>query len=115
MRATTVKKSLTCCENEAFQPCSLELKDKDTGDQVILDVNKGTFAYKDELVKTTNTSDQICSTLYVKDKFSISNEAYHELSMMSDLPSLSQIKKLTVSLNSQCNIFNEIIGVQQSI
>ena len=116
--ATTVKKSLTCCENEAFQPCSLELKDKDTGDQVILDVNKGTFAYKDEVVKTTNTSDQICSTLYVKDKFSISNEAYHELSMMSDLPSLSQIKKLTVSLNSQCNIQscpNEIIGVQQSI
>ena len=38
--------------------------------------------------------------------------------MMSDLPSSSQIKKLTVSLNSQCDIQNcpnGIIGVQQSI
>lgn len=37
---------------------------------------------------------------------------------MSDLPSSSQIKKLTVSLNSQCairNCPNEVIGVQQSI
>ena len=38
--------------------------------------------------------------------------------MMSDFPSLSQIKKLTVLLNSQCNIQscpNEIIGIQQSL
>ena len=72
---------------------------------------------KDE-TKTTNTSDQNCSTLYIKDKFSISNEAYHELSVTSDLPSSSQIKKLTISLNSQWDIHNcpnEIVGVQQSI
>ena len=56
--------------------------------------------------------------MYIKDKFSISNEAYHELSVTSDLPSSSQIKKLTISLNSQWDIHNcpnEIVGVQQSI
>lgn len=116
--ASTVKKSLTCCENEGFQPCLLELQDKNTGDQVILNVSKGTFTCKDDQAKTTDASARIHSTLHVKDKFSISNKAYHELSMMSDLPSSSQIKKLTVSLNSQCDIRscpNGIIGVQQSI
>ena len=115
--ASNVKTCLTCCENEGFQPCLLELKDKNTGDQMILNVNKGTFTLKDE-TKTTNTSDRNCSTLYIKDKFSISNEAYHELSVTSDLPSSSQIKKLTISLNSQWDIHdcpNEIVGVQQSI
>ena len=115
--ASNIKTFLTCCENEGFQPCLLELKDKNTVDQMILNVNKGTFTLKDE-TKTTNTSDRNCSTLYIKDKFSISNEAYHELSVTSDLPSSSQIKKLTISLNSQWDIHNcpnEIVGVQQSI
>ena len=85
---------------------------------MVLDVSKGTFICKDEQAKTAGVSTRIHSTLHVKDKFSISNEGYHELSMMSDLPSSSQIKKLTVSLNSQCDIQscpNGIIGVQQSI
>ena len=47
---------------------------------MILNVNEGTFTLKDE-IKTNNTSDRTCSTLYIKDKFSISNEAYHELSV----------------------------------
>lgn len=73
--ATNIKTLLTCCENEGFQPCLLELKDKISGDQVVLDVDKGTFTGKDESLKTTNVSDLVHSTLYVKDKFSISNEA----------------------------------------
>ena len=117
--ASSIKKSLNCCEYEGFQPCLLELKDKNTGDQLTLDVNKGTFAYKDiKETKYSTTSSRTHSTLYVKDKFSVSNEAYHELSIISDLPSSNQIKKLTASLNSYCaiqNCPNEITGVQQSI
>ena len=56
---------------------------------MVLDVSKGTFTCKDEQAKTAGFSTRIHSTLHVKDKFSILNEAYHELSMMSDLPSSS--------------------------
>ena len=45
--ASSIKKFSSCCENEGFQPCLLELKDKNTGNQVTLDVNKGTFTCKD--------------------------------------------------------------------
>ena len=85
---------------------------------MILNVSKGTFTSKDEQAKTFEVSIQIHSTLHVKDKFLILNEANHELSMTSNFPSSSQIKKLTVSMNSQCDIQNcpnRTICVQQSI
>ena len=117
--ASSNKKFLSCCENEGFQPCLLELKDKNTGNQVTLDVNKGTLTCKDiKDTKYSTANSRTHSTLYVKDKFSVSNEAYHELSILSDLPSSNQIKKLTASLNSLCgvqNCPNEITSVQQSI
>jgi len=34
-----------------------------------------------------NKEDNIYSVLYVKDKLAISDNGYHELSMVSDLPS----------------------------
>ena len=52
----------------------------------------------------------------MKDKYSLSNEAYHELSMLSDdLPRSCQIKALANLLNSICDAPNGIIGVQQSL
>ena len=48
----------------------------------------------------------------------MSNEAYHELSMLSNPPSISKIQKLSKSLNSQFDISvspNNIIGVQQNV
>ena len=45
-----------------------------------------------------------CS-VYVKDKFSVSNKAFHELSMLSNLPSSSKVKNLTRTLNSQLDIY----------
>ena len=56
--------------------------------------------------------------LYILRIFLILNAAYHELRMMSDTPSSSQIKRLTVSMNSQYDFQscpNGVIGVQQSI
>ena len=55
------------------------------------------------------------SVLYVKDKFSISNEAFHELSTLSDLPSSYCIKTLTRELNSQFEILRAPNGMQQSL
>ena len=51
-------------------------------------------------------------------KFSVSNEAFHELSMVSNLPNSSQINSLTCTLNedfSICSTPNGVVGVQQSL
>jgi len=63
-------------------------------------------------------SDKLHTSLLVKDKYAVSNEAYHELSIMSDLPSFSQIRKVMKSMNAMMEITscpNNICGVQQSI
>ena len=67
----------------------------------------------------SDSDDKIYSTLYVKDKFSISDQAFHELSLLaSDLPKSYQVKKLAQTLNSEFEIKpapNKILGVQQSL
>ena len=48
----------------------------------------------------------------------MSNQAYHELSIISDLPNLSRVRKLTETLNSQFHIYNcpnNVIGIQHSL
>ena len=53
------------------------------------------------------------------DKFSISDQAFHELSLLaSDLPKSYQVKKAVQALNSEFEIKpapNKILGVQQSL
>ena len=60
--------------------------------------------------------DKVQSALFVKDKYSISDQAFHEISMITPgLPSCSTVKKLALSMNSEFEISpcpNEIIGVQ---
>ena len=115
---TNIQNSLNHCKEEGFQPRLIELEQIDTGENLTLDIAKGTFTNSYKGLETSTTDEQLHSALYVKDKFTISNEAYHELSMISDLPSSSQVKKLTGVLNSQYDIKkcpNGIIGVQQSI
>lgn len=66
----------------------------------------------------SNGRDRLHSTLHIKDRFSISNEAYHELSMVSDLPRSNQIQTLVQEMNSEfviCSTPNEVVGVQQSL
>ena len=59
------------------------------------------------------------SLLYVKDKFSISDKAFHELSsIVPTLPKCGQVKKIAKKLNSEFEIKptpNNIVGVQQSL
>ena len=56
-------------------------------------------------IAISNSDDKIHSTLYVKDKFSISDQAFHELSLLaSDLPKSYQVKKVAQALNSEFEI-----------
>lgn len=45
----------------------------------------------------TDDTDKLHTSSYVKDKFSISSDAYHEMSILSNLPSLSEVRRLTKS------------------
>ena len=58
-------------------------------------------------------------TLYVKDEFSISDKAFHEISMITpDLSTSFKIQKLKKSLNDSFDIRpcpNGVVGVQQSL
>ena len=108
-----VRDSLSICQAEGYDICSITVKSIDSGEYETLDISNQSKVTKDD-----SPSDRLCTSLLVKDKFSVSHKAYHELSTTSDLPCLYQVKKLTKSLNSKVNITNcpnNICGVQQSL
>ena len=103
-----------CVHAEGYDPCSIELKSQSGLSEVFdLTGNKVSGTH------TTFTSNyEKAWSLYVKDKFAVYFEAYHELSMLFNLPSSSQVRTLATSLNSQFKIKNcpnNITRVQQSI
>ena len=101
------------CEDNGFKPCSVELENTETGIHETIDLSTGKFT-----PQITEKKEDIHSTLYIKDKYSISDTSYHELSMLSDLPSSKQVKKLKHTLNSHYGIKKapaDITGVQQSL
>ena len=98
------------CITEGYNPCSLQLECRESGQRETVIINKPESIMKND--------DNVSSTLYVKDKFSVSNEAYHELSVLSNLPTLSEVRRLANSLNSTFTITNcpnNTIGVQTSL
>lgn len=90
------------------------MKNADEGTYEVLDLSTGSFESKSD----NKLSGDMHTALYLKDKLAISNAGYHELSMISNLPSSSQIHKCTKQLNAQYEIQNApsgIVGVQQSL
>ena len=78
-----------------------------------LETEKYTFITHDSASATEMTT----KALYIKDKFSIPDRAYHKLSLLtSELPPQNQLKKLSKEINNKSNITlppEGIIGVQQ--
>ena len=70
-----------------------------------MDVTIGKFT---KICSEENVKDTMLSTLYVKNKYSIVDASYHELSMLSDPSSSSHIKKLRHELNSRYNIKKDL-------
>ena len=63
----------------------------------------------------SSDKDRLHTITLIKDKFTITNAAYHELSLTSNLPNSNQIKTLTQSLNKELDITsapNGTTGVQ---
>ena len=71
----------------------------------------------EKLKITSENKDTIVKqTLYVKERFNVSDKAYHELSMIHpSLPCWSTINKVVKNINSCCDSYptpGPILGVQ---
>ena len=96
----------------------MALENIDAGTVEVLNLSSGLFTAKQCASESMSASTKVYSALLIKDKFSISNSAFHELSMIADLPTSSQVKRFTSGLNSTFSLHqtpNGIIGVQQSL
>ena len=111
-----VKAAVASVEAEPFHVTSIELTNKETGDITTVDEHAKAITSKSNM---SAESDIVGKTLYVKERFNISNEAYHELSMVNkDLPRSIKLQKKKDELNSHDNIFptpGNPNGVQQSL
>ena len=65
------------------------MKNADEGTYEVLDLSTSSFECRTD----GKLSEDMHTALYLKDKLSISDAGYHELSMISDLPSSSQFKQ----------------------
>ena len=87
--ATDVKTALSFVEDENFAPTKVNLRNKETCE--IIHIAENGDVKVDE-PKAEESS--VKKTLYVKEKFHISNNAYHELAMLNPkLPRLCEITR----------------------
>jgi len=113
-----VKTALSFTENEDFAPMRVDLVHKDTGDVLSIEQDGST-----RIRKATDpecSSDVIVDkTLYIKDRFNVSYQTYHELAMVNkELPRSSALTKRARELDAESIIRptpGKNIGVQQSL
>ena len=114
--ANDVATALTFAEDTCFKPTEIEFVNKVTGERLRVDSNGKSKECKD---KQQTDSETIKKTLYVKDRYKISNKAYHELSMVNpDLPRSGTLIKNAKNLDKKNCIFptpGKATGVQQRI
>ena len=103
------------CKSEKMKACSVEMINIDTKAKEVLNLESGSFTTQ----QVTSPTTTVNSTILIKDKFGISNAAYHELSMLHPvLPKSSEIQKHIKDMNSQLTITstpNNTMGVQLSL
>ena len=112
---TDVSQALSFLENEGVQPSTITLVHNSTSETEILDLESGAYK-KPESTSTINDKPELA--LFVKDRFGLSDLAYHELCMICEqLPRLCKLKQLSKHLNSQWDIkpCPDNNGIQQSL
>jgi len=112
--------SLKWMEQEGYTSLQIEIKNNRTG-------KLETFVLQEDLEvmfgpdagSATDSDLDLISMMYVKDKYDVSGNAYHEMSRLcKGLPRSYKIKQRISELNKLWNIFptpNGICGVQQSL
>ena len=114
--ANGIQTALQFCKEERFKACNVEIENIDTNKREIINLDRQ--LYQPTPTFTGSDEDRLCAVTLVKDKFTISDTAYHELSMVSDLPNFAKLRKQKKMLNKEFDIKpapNSITGVQQSL
>ena len=101
--ASNIQGALSFCKEDGFKPCSIEVENTETGKHEVIDYSID-ICYSKENILPSNM-DKVHSALYVKDKYALSDNAFHELTMISsDLPKSNQVKKLAHEMSNQFHI-----------
>ena len=110
--------ALQFTDNTFFQPVRIDLVNRETNDLLSV-TNDGKITRPQQLNLPDNKDSLIRQNLYVKERFNISDVAYHELSMVnSSIPSWSALHKTSKQIDSKCEIYavpGSITGIQQSL
>ena len=114
--------SLGWLELEGYTPIKLEVRNNRTGMTETLALDRETalnlFGHGANSL-TDDQKDTISMMLYVKDRYNVSNDAYHEMSRICrSMPRQYCLKQRIAELNKLWNIKptpNGVVGVQQSL
>ena len=110
-----VKTALSFSKDEGFKALNIELINTDTHETFQVACGRHQETKNDETLSKKRTIEKV---LFVKERFNISNQVYHEMSMITDLPSsyslLKTAKQLDAQYILQCTP-GKTEGVQQSI
>ena len=93
-------------ESFGLVPEYLHLRKQGTGSPIKVHLsNEDQFPSQQQTVQPSSQDyDKLLQVLYIVDHFAISDESYHELCMMSDLPGLHHIKRVRTVLNTSVEI-----------
>ena len=114
--ANDVQVALSFMKDENFQHSKVELKNRETGEILSVGSDGSTT-----LERAQTPSDNLVEkTLYIKERFNVSNTVYHELAMVNNaLPRSYALTKMVKELDSQSIIRptpgTTVTGVQQSL
>ena len=115
--ASDVCTPLKFTENTHFVPSRIQLKNKETNEELTISQD-GSIATTKQPSSPCETQTIVKQTLYVKERFNISNTACHKLSMIhSSLLSWSALK-ISKEMDTRSTIRptpGPIIGIQQSL
>ena len=90
--------SLSARENFGVKPKCLEVSvNKEGSLRMTLTSDSSVASTSSQASKKETSHSQIC---YILDRFVVSDEAYHELSSVSDLPPLHHIKRKRLAMNA---------------
>lgn len=102
---TDVSQALLLLEDEGVCALHVTLVYEQTDTTEILNLHSGMYTKLHKINSSTNDDDDLDLALYVKDRFGLSDAAYHELSMVCDkLPCSWKLKHLAKCINSKHQI-----------
>lgn len=119
--AQNVKTALLFTEHEDFKTTQVELTNKSTQEKVVCVQHDGELklATKEMLEEQGSSEMVVNQTLYIKERFNMSNQAYHEMAMVNkELPRSCAIIKAAKQLDEKSIIYptpGRLKGVQQSL